>query len=222
MNFNSDPFESVGSFFSASTIALARDLTLKVIERASQSIKPGWSEEDARFLIQDLLRSSGFEKSWHAPQIRFGVNTRCAFGETGVKEVLLGENDIFFLDLGPIFQRHEGDVGRTFTVGNDPEMIQASRDAGEIWHQVRNRWFESKASGAELYSYAKILAVERGWELSLKEANGHRIADFPHAVKQRGTIEELMFSPAPSRWILEIQINHPTRSFGAFFEDLLR
>jgi hypothetical protein len=57
--------------------------------------------------------------------------------------------------------------------------------------------------------------------LSLKKAAGHRIADFPHTARRRGSIEKLEYIPATNRWILEIQIRHPEKPFGAFFEDLL-
>jgi methionyl aminopeptidase len=52
-------------------------------------------------------------------------------------------------------------------------------------------------------------------------ADDHRIADFPHAARTRGSIEGFEQTPAPNRWILEIQIRHPSKTFGAFYEDLL-
>jgi hypothetical protein len=100
-------------------------------------------------------------------------------------------------------------------------MTKIARDVETIWKRVRDHWSKTQDSGAKLYAFASQQAQELGWVLSLHEANGHRIADFPHVAKQRGTIEELDFKPAPSRWILEIQIKHPTRPFGAFYEDLL-
>ena len=70
-------------------------------------------------------------------------------------------------------------------------------------------------------NFAQNCAKSYGWILSLEKANGHRISDFPHAARIRGNIEEFDSTPAPDRWILEIQIRHPTRPFGAFYEDLL-
>ncbi len=220
-SMESSTIESVGLEYQETLIIQARTRTLEIIETASKQIKPGMTEDQARQIIKDLLVVNRCEKSWHAPQIRFGINTLRAFGEPGTPGVVLGENDVFFLDLGPVFERHEGDVGRTYAVGNDPEMIQIVADAEKIWRGVRDRWAETRENGAALYSYAKTLSEEFGWQLSLYEANGHRIADFPHAAKQRGSIEELEFAPSPNKWILEIQIKHPKRPFGAFFEDLL-
>ena len=36
--------------------------------------------------------------------------------------------------------------------------------------------------------FATAAAHSRGWLLSLTKANGHRIADFPHVAKARGSI----------------------------------
>ena len=143
------------------------------------------------------------------------------FGQRGKENVILKEDDIFFLDIGPIFEGHEGDVGRPFSIGADTEMQKCCADAESIWHEVRNCWLQEAISGEELYRFAEACAENRGWRLSLDQANGHRISDFPHAIHIRGTIEEWKEKPASNRWILEIQICHPARPFGAFYEDLL-
>ena len=213
--------ESVGLEFREELVIQARSRTLEIIELASKQIRAGMTEDQARQMIKDLLQANQCGKSWHAPQIRFGINTLRAFGEPGAAGVVLGENDLFFLDLGPVFEKHEGDVGRTYSVGNDPEMIKIAADVEKIWKAVRDRWVETRETGYQLYAYATLLSSQMGWHLSLYEANGHRIADFPHAAKQRGSVEGLGFTPSPNKWILEIQIRHPTRPFGAFFEDLL-
>lgn len=163
----------------------------------------------------------GAPKSWHPPQIRFGENTLLPFGQKGIENPVLKENDIYFLDIGPIFDGHEGDVGRPFFVGNNPEMARCCSDAALIWEAVRNHWLNTNANGKELYQFARNCAQNHGWQLSLDEANGHRISDFPHAARMRGTIEGFEQKPSANRWILEIQIKHPTKPFGAFYEDLL-
>lgn len=213
--------ESVGANFSTDLLQNARNKTLEVIETAAKQIKPGMTETEARKLVQEIQASSGAPKSWHPPQIRFGENTLMPFGQRGVENPTLAENDIFFLDIGPIFEGHEGDVGRAYTVGSDAEMKRCCVDVEAIWHEVRKQWEASNTSGKELYDFARECAKKRGWQLSLHEANGHRISDFPHAAKIRGSIEGFEQKPAANRWILEIQIRHPEKPFGAFYEDLL-
>ena len=59
-----------------------------------------------------------------------------------------------------------------------------------------------------------------GWELNF-DLPGHRVSDFPHAIYKAGALGDLDTQPRTGLWILEIQIAHPTRPFGAFYEDLL-
>ncbi len=213
--------ETVGENFSNDLLRFARDKTLEVIERAAKLMKPGMTEQEARKIIQNLQREVGSPKSWHAPQVRFGENTILSFGGTARSGPLLKENDIFFFDLGPIFENHEGDVGRTFAIGSDKEMIKCAHDVEQIWIETRDHWYRTHVSGKDLYAFAAQSAESRGWQLILKGASGHRVSDFPHIAKRRGVMGRFKEKPIENRWILEIQIRHPTRNFGAFYEDLL-
>lgn len=213
--------ETVGLQFSVDRLQEARDKTLQVIERAAAQIAPGWSENQARALLEQLQAEVGCERTWHAPQVRFGPNSVLGFGRKGVENSTLQASDIYFLDLGLVFDGHEGDVGRSYIVGENAEMKRCSLDVAQIWAAVRERWQTSGATGPELYRFAKEITEAKGWKLSLEKANGHRIADFPHAAKARGSIENFELKPMPNRWILEIQIRHPQEDWGAFYEDLL-
>lgn len=215
------PNESVGAQFDESKLVLARDKTLQLIQMASQQIKVGMVESEAKSVIEALQKELGSDKRWHPPQIRFGENTLLPFGVPGIKDIPLKDNDIYFLDLGPVFDGHEGDVGRPFVIGKDPDMLKCQQDVEKIWFLVQEHWQNTKSTGAELYNFAENTAKEYGWKLNLQKANGHRIGDFPHAAPFRGSIEGWENHPMANRWILEIQIQHPSRPFGAFYEDLL-
>lgn len=213
--------ESVGEGFQASLLELARDKTLEVILEASSQIVPGMSQAEARALVVKIQAEKGAPKAWHPPQIRFGVNTLLPFGRIGPDDIRLAPNDIYFLDIGPIFDGYEGDVGRAFAVGTDPEMQKCCQDVQLIWQEVRDHWKNNQVSGKDLYEFAEARATFHGWQLSLEKADGHRVADFPHAARMRGSIKGLDIIPSQNRWILEIQIQHKTRPFGAFYEDIL-
>jgi Xaa-Pro aminopeptidase len=213
--------ETVGEIFRPELLQRARDLSLETILRTSKTIQPGMTEAEVKTKLTEIQTELGAPKSWHPPQIRFGVNTLFPFGKPGQENVTLKENDIYFLDIGPLFDEHEGDVGRSFIVGNDPEMKRCCEDVEKIWYEVRNHWKTKGKTGQELYQFAKVRAIMRGWNLSLEKANGHRIADFPHTAKKRGAIETFDKIPMENRWILEIQIRHPEKPFGAFYEDIL-
>ncbi len=214
--------ESVGTNFDEASLKLARDKTLQVIIESSKQIKPGCSEKEGRKIVSEVQSQLGAPKSWHPPQIRFGENTLLPFGKLGLENPILKEDDIFFIDIGPIFDGYEGDVGRTFSIGNNSIMQACVNDVEQIWHEVHEHWRVNNISGVALYEIAKKVTQEKGWLLNLEKANGHRISDFPHAAKIRSSIDSLDYKPSPNRWILEIQIRHPRLPIGAFYEDLLK
>jgi Xaa-Pro aminopeptidase len=133
---------------------------------------------------------------------------------------VLQDNDVFFIDIGPIYGDTEGDAGETFVVGDDPEHHKAKADVRAIWEEVRARWFSTRASGQQLYEYAQQSTEQRGWKLNL-DLSGHRLSDFPHSAHYDGSLADVDFRPSANLWVLEIAIAHPERPFGAFYEDLL-
>jgi methionyl aminopeptidase len=170
--------------------------------------------------LKTALARNGVEKIWHPPQIRFGPNTVKPFGEKA-ELATLKENDLFFLDIGPVFHGHEGDVGRTYTVGTNPDFQRIAADSEIVFNLTQAKWAEERLSGQLLYDYAKRTAADRGWVLGFGGASGHRVSDFPHAVHYRGKLKTQAYKPSANRWILEIHLHDPEGRFGAFFEDLL-
>jgi hypothetical protein len=99
-------------------------------------------------------------------------------------------------------------------------MVKAAEDVTSIWTATRQRWVDDGLTGAALYQYAEETAQRLGWLLNL-DLTGHRLSEFPHSAHYGGTLQTVDFRPSDLRWVLEIQIRHPERQFGAFFEDLL-
>ena len=126
------------------------------------------------------------------------------------------EDDIFFIDLGVVWDGHEGDAGDTFVVGEDAEMQTCAQAARDLWHEVAGRWRDEGLTGEALYHYALARAAAMGWRLNWA-VKGHRVSDFPHAIYKAGDLGGLETCPKTGLWILEIQIAHPTRPFGAFY-----
>ncbi len=85
------------------------------------------SEDRGRAIASEVLRERGLRKGWHKILVRFGVNTTKSFDDPSDPGVVLGVDDIFFVDIGPIHDGCEGDAGDTFTVGDDAEMLEAAR-----------------------------------------------------------------------------------------------
>jgi methionyl aminopeptidase len=215
-----DELEANGDGFSADRLLDVRTRTRQAVLDIAGGITPGATEEEARQLAAKVLNDHGLRKGWHKILIRFGVNTLLNFDDPSPPGVVLDDDDIFFVDIGPIFDGYEGDAGDTFAVGSDAEMVRAAGDVHRLWQEVRTEWVERSPAGAELYRFAEERAETMGWQLNL-DLTGHRISAFPHRAHYDGTLSAVDFAPSDLLWVLEIQIRHPVRAFGAFYEDLL-
>ncbi|MBN8712947.1 MAG: M24 family metallopeptidase, partial [Xanthomonadales bacterium] len=175
---------------------------------------------EAVALAHEVFAELGSERLWHRPLIRIGRNTTKGFREPSEPGVRLGENDSYFIDLGLVFDGHEGDVGDTFTVGDAPQRQACAEAARTLFHEVADAWCTRGLGGRALYLFAAERAAAMGWRFN-QATKGHRVSDFPHAIHKGGDLADLDAAPSRNLWILEIQIAHPSEPFGAFYEDLL-
>jgi methionyl aminopeptidase len=212
--------EGTGSAFALDGFMAVRARTRKAVQMIAEQIKPGMSEDEAKVIARSTLSSLDMRRGWHHIIVRCGKNTTKNFMERSEPGVVLGENDIFFVDIGPVYGDFEGDAGDTFVFGDDPLHVKAKADAREIWEIVRAKWFTEQISGRELYDFAIATAESMGWKLNM-DLSGHRLSDYPHSTHYDGPLAEVDFKPSANFWVLEIAIAHPDMSFGAFYEDLL-
>lgn len=212
--------EGVGANYDAAMLLEARERTWKVIDEIAGAMQPGMTEEQGVDVAHDLLAKAGLRRGWHALHLRFGPNTLKNYDEASAPGVVLKETDIFFIDIGPVWEKWEGDGGDTFVLGDDPVMHAAKRDVRLLFDRVQDHWRDGAVTGQALYAFAAREAEAMGWRLNLGMA-GHRLADFPHAAIHRGTLAAAPYAPSASLWVLEIHIRHPERAIGAFYEDLL-
>src|SRR5262245_59795943 len=108
--------QAVSENFSSEKFEQCRTKTWELLFSLSKKIKPGMTEADGHAVYNQLCSDFGVEKNWHPAKIRFGANSIKSFREVSDPNVVLKENDIFFLDIGPILFCHEGDVGKTFVL----------------------------------------------------------------------------------------------------------
>ncbi|MCE4063262.1 M24 family metallopeptidase [Pandoraea sputorum] len=212
--------EAVGTKYSTEAMQRAQALTWEATEKIAAMIKPGMRESEAIAASKTLLGTLGMDRIWHPVLIRFGENTLRTFSERSDNDPVLGDDDIYFIDIGVVFGAHEGDCGFTRTTGSDPEMQRCADDAKRLFDIVHQHWRTEGVNGQALYEFAKAQAEAMGWVLNL-DIKGHRVSDFPHAIYKGGKLGDFEGTPNGGLWILEIQIAHPTRAFGAFYEDLL-
>lgn len=205
---------------------------LDAIEAAGL-VAPGRTELAVeRDIFTIAARDFGVTDHWHDRVVRAGVNTLCVAGEAAPDRVI-GEDDIVFLDLGPVFGGWEADIGRSYAVGNDPEKHRLCADLPIVFDAVKARFEGDDAiTGGELYAAAVEESGKRGWRFGGKIA-GHLVGEFPHARSAGDKALRWIYPPNVTRmrdpdaqgrqkyWILEIHLVSQDRSFGGFYERLL-
>jgi Xaa-Pro aminopeptidase len=212
--------ERTGAAFTVEKMLAVRGITRAAIHEIASRCKPGMVEEDAVEMAKDILAAHGMVQGWHDVYVRFGTNTTKTFGAPSDPGIVLGADDIFLIDIGPVLEKWEGDGGDTFLTGTNPAYAKCAEDARTLFHKVRRKWEKEKVTGKILYDFATAEAAKMGWELNL-DLSGHRISDFPHAAVYDGPMNTLDFTPSPLLWVLEIHIRDPGMKFGAFYEDML-
>ena len=196
-------------------------------------IMPGKTEKqlnkDIYLLAWELF---GIKKYWHKRIVRAGCNTLHPYKENP-PDMVLQDDDILFLDFGPVFDAWEADFGRTFVIGSDPLKLKLKHDVGRAWQEGRD-WYMAQTSvtGAALFSYCVQLAAKYGWQFGGTIA-GHLVGKFPHEKIEPKYYDNYihpycksdMMAPGKDgqqkHWILEIHFVDRERQIGGFFEQLL-
>lgn len=202
------------------------------IERCGM-VRAGVGEQELSDEIRDLAAEMlGVTQHWHRRIVRAGENTLQPFREHPPDRVI-ADDDIVFLDFGPLLEEWEADFGRTFVLGDDPDKL-AVRDAlPRVWQGGRE-YFERhpNVTGAELFDHVVALARAEGFEWGSPIA-GHLVGQFPHK-KIAGDGAQWYITPGANKpmrrndrsghaahWILEVHLVNPVRRFGGFYEELL-
>jgi hypothetical protein len=187
--------EAVGENYDATMLLEARRRTWQVIHKVAEGVEPDMLEDDAVELARRVLADADMARGWHGLHIRFGDNTLKNYGEPSEPGTVLRDDDIFFIDIGPVWQKWEGDGGDTFVVGHDPVMHAAARDVKLLFDRVHARWRDDRLTGMALYEFAAAQAAAMGWALNLDMA-GHRLSDFPHKAIHKGDLASAPYTPS--------------------------
>lgn len=204
------------------------------IERAAL-IAPGRSESEVTADIALLAeRDFGVKRHWHKRLLRTGINTVGAYYDE-LPERVIGPEDTVYLDLGPVFEEWEADIGRSYAMGSDPDKKRLIADLPRVFEIVKAHYDATPdITGEELFSYARRAAEAQGWLYGNTSA-GHIVGEFPHAKRvpgndrtqhaiKPGNTKRMRDADANGNerhWILEIHLVDKTRSYGGFYERLL-
>jgi len=196
-------------------------------------LAPGRTELQVQRAIRDLaIDLLGVEKHWHKRIVRAGTNTLAPYDENPPDRVI-DEDDIVFLDFGPVFEEWEADFGRTYVLGDDPHKHRLRDDLPKVFDEGK-RHFQANAeiTGEQLYAEVTRLSVQRGWEFGNYHC-GHVVGEFPHVTPDQERTHNLLMpgSDKPLRrldrdgkvthWILEVHLVDRERGIGGFYEELL-
>jgi Xaa-Pro dipeptidase len=196
-------------------------------------IRPGITEAGLNADIYALAKEMyGTTTYWHKRIVRSGKNTLLPYAENP-PDLMVGEDDILFLDLGPVFEEWEADFGRTFVLGSDPRKHKLRQDVGQAFAEGKQFFHETpNITSSEFFSHIVTLAEKSGWEFGGPIA-GHLIGQFPHEKisDDKVTLYVHPKSDLPMHsvdekgqkrhWILEIHFVDREREIGGFFEELL-
>jgi len=212
--------------------AEARATTLFGEIERRELIKAGRTEREIEQDIYAIaLQQFGVEKHWHKRIVRAGANTlTIAADNPAVREI--ETDDIVYVDLGPVFEDWEADLGRTYVLGNHrgAPLVEA---LPVVFDRVQSHYQASPdITGAELYAFAQQAAADAGWSFGGVIA-GHLVSEFAHALIPGDKNLNRIYPGNPKRmrdpdelgrerhWILEIHLVEPEGRYGGFYERLL-
>jgi len=205
----------------------------KAIEQ-SDLIMAGKSEEQLNSEVCDLaLKRFRIEKHWHKKIVRSGKNTLAIYSDNPPNRII-EKGDILFVDLGPVVEGYEADIGRTYVLGNNTRKLKLKSDVERAWYEIQE-WYQKQTTlkASDLFQYVVEKAKQFGWEFG-GEIAGHIVGKFPHEQPSDPRSLELDIHPAnhndmflldaegnKRHWILELQFIDREHEIGAYFEQLL-
>jgi hypothetical protein len=222
----------------ADRIDALRDAQAKAVELFAAIedrglIRPGISETQAsdeiRVLAAELL---GITRHWHKRIVRAGPNSMQPY-RTNPPLRTIEDDDIVYLDFGPIFEEWEADFGRTYVLGGDPAKHELCQTLPVVFGAGRAHFHSTPdITGEQLWDHMLGLASDHGYEWGGRIA-GHIVGEFPHVEKDGDErySEVLPGNDRPMRgfdrlgrvshWILEVHLVDRSREIGGFYEQLL-
>lgn len=197
----------------------ASDIAFKLLNEISLVLKTGIKESEAQEKALKIFAQNKIQKNWHKPYIYFGTNTILTFMDKSKEEKVLREEDIAYIDIGPVIDEVEGDAGHTLVFGKNPLFHELKFQSEKIFNLGVEYWRKNNPTGIELYKHIHNLTQDAGFIFHLNPA-GHLIGSFPHKGWKEG-LHTYPYPVEPGYWILEVQIRHPEKPYGAFYEKVL-
>lgn len=217
--------EQLGPDFNLQTYLKARELCQKAADIIINRVEIGMTEKDGQALVKDVFKDFDITKFWHPTKFRMSSETIKTFRDLPDENLKVVDQDLLFIDVGPIIDNHEADFGRTVVLNKsnstiNSEFIKLAKASEVIFRETEQYWQQTKATGLKLFEFAQAQSLEKGYRLDHRMA-GHRLGDFPHQVFSKQKLFEYEKSPIKNIWVLEIHIVDDNLMRGSFFEDIM-
>lgn len=195
-------------------------------------IRAGKREDELNDEINAFARDRfGVKAHWHKRIVRAGPNTVCMFQDDPPVRTI-APDDTVYLDLGPVLEDWEADLGRTYALGSDPQKQRLVADLPRLFEIVAAHYHATPdITAEELYAYACKTAEDAGWLFGGVIAGHTIVGKFPHAPAPRdgrliangnkGRMRDRDSAGDERHWILEIHLVDKAKTFGGFYERLL-
>ena len=95
--------EAVGPSYSIAGMQHAATQTMLAVQQIAAQLRPGMSAAQAQDIANATMQAMGAERTWHPHLVRIGSDTQKIYSEQDDTSLVLGEEDIFFIDLGLVF-----------------------------------------------------------------------------------------------------------------------
>ncbi|KAL0022533.1 hypothetical protein WJX79_009701 [Trebouxia sp. C0005] len=197
---------------------------------------PGCTETDIDKQLFDLAAADfGTRKHWHQRLPRVGQNTIHPIYDK-VADRALQEDDIVYVDLGPVFGDMEADFGRTYVLGDDAEKHKLNAALEQVFNDCKQHYLSNPSmTGAEFFEFVRKTSSKCGYEYANPNYCAHLVGKFSHDLEfgddpQHYACPECstpMNALGPDNqermWILEIHLlqDPGIGKYGGFYEDLL-
>jgi Xaa-Pro aminopeptidase len=214
----------------------AQKISLLLFEAIEQNnlIVPGKTEKQLCHEIDQLGKAMfDIEAHWHKKIVRSGKNTLAIYPDNPADRKILAD-DIIFIDLGPIVNGYEADIGRTYVLGNNLLKQKLKADVEKAWYEIQEwYWKQTTIKSSDLFKFCAQKAKQYGWQFGGAIA-GHIVGAYPHEQPANPQSLELDVHPdnhtdmllldangLKRHWILELQFVDKENEIGAYFEQML-
>jgi len=214
----------------------AENITRRLFDAVEKNglLIPGKTEEQLVAEIDELaIREFGILSHWHKKIVRVGRNTMSVYNDNPPNQVLQ-DDDMLFVDLGPVVKGWEADLGRTYVTGSNAGKLQLKKDVEKAWYETQH-WYQRQSSvkASDLFLYVVEKAAAYGWGFG-GEIAGHIVGKYPH--EQPADPKSVSLDIHPNNhndmllpdadgnkrhWILELHFIDIINRTGAYFEQLL-